>query len=167
MSETIARQETLDLLARGKITIDEAVDLLGHTHKSSPSESNEDIVYKAEVRADLESGKTIRVNKEDIMSAAGDEKNSVTEAQVENNKGRDPRWLRIRVANLDTGKSKVSINVPFPIVRFGLGVARVFSPEINGKDLDEIGEMFSTAEQGLLVDVEDAESNEHVQIYLD
>lgn len=166
MSEVLARQEVLDLLARGKISIDETVELLSRSGEIGRVEGNEDPVYKAEIIGDQEN---VDAQKADELLKADpvyDAEFASKEKQA-TNASRKPRWLRVRVSNLESGKSKVSVNVPFAMVKFGLGIARVFSPEINGNNLDEINDMFLAAEQGLLVDVEDAESNEHVQIYLD
>ena len=81
--------------------------------------------------------------------------------------GKRPRWLRVQIVNTKTGKNKFSVNVPFGVVKFGLGIARVFSPEMDGVDFDEIGELISNADAGLLVDVQDEDSNEHVKIFFD
>ncbi len=166
MSETLVRQDVLDLLARGKISIDEAVELLSRSSDIGLAEENEDPVYKAEVIGHQENVEALKVE-EMLKADSTDDTEFALKEKKTINASRKPRWLRVRVSNLESGKSKVSVNVPFAMVKFGLGIARVFSPEINGTNLDEINDMFLAAEQGLLVDVEDAESNEHVQIYLD
>ncbi len=82
--------------------------------------------------------------------------------------GGKPRWLRIRVKELNTGRNKVSINVPVGIVSFGLGIARRFGagPE-NIDEASEMWKMLKNEERGVIVDVQDEEDNEHVQISLD
>jgi hypothetical protein len=79
----------------------------------------------------------------------------------------EPRWLRIYVGDLQTGQSKVKVNIPFGMVKFGLGVAQFFAPEEYSTNLEQIETMISEADSGLLVDVQDVEDNEHVRIYFD
>lgn len=171
MSESLARQEVLDLLAKGKINIDEAIELLDQPNESTHDGEKNEPVFKADVVSENVYADTIKVIETDTIvdpSVSEIKSNEFREEpQSVDYKVRKPHWLRIRVANLESGKNKVSVNVPFAMVRFGLGVARVLSPKIDGVYLDEIDDMFSRVEEGLLVDVEDAESNEHVQIYLD
>ncbi|MDX1413555.1 MAG: hypothetical protein R3293_05140 [Candidatus Promineifilaceae bacterium] len=170
MPESIAREEILDLLSRGKITIDEAVGLLNRTSAAEQKYEQEAPVFKAEIVDDEENVEVARVKEPDPIEDSAVFKNHVIDKdnpRTRTHEGGNPRWLRILVADLDSGKNKVSVNVPFAMVKFGLGVARVFSPEIEGVNLEEVSEMFSHAGDGLLVDVEDVESNEHVQIYLD
>jgi len=171
MSDSLARREILDLLARGKINIDEAVGLLSQSSETVLLAENDETIYKAEMIGDQDVAKAIKVDEtEKTANVIADEmvlKGIEKKPPFVNGSGRKPRWLRIRVANLDSGENRVSVNVPFAMVKFGLGIARVFSPEIEGANFDEISDMFLSAEQGLLVDVEDSESNEHVRVYLD
>ena len=81
--------------------------------------------------------------------------------------GKSPAWLRVRVNNLDTGKSKVSVNIPVHMLKFGFTVASHFAPEMNGMNVGELQSMLAEGESGILVDVRDEDSNEHVQIYLE
>jgi hypothetical protein len=52
------------------------------------------------------------------------------------------------------------------MVKFGLNVGRRFAPELDGIDWDDLSQVM-TEEEGVLVDVQDAEDGEHVQIYVD
>lgn len=78
-----------------------------------------------------------------------------------------PSWFRVRVANLETGKNRVSVNIPVRMMKFGLKIGSRFSPEIENLDWNELSGMVQNMEAGVLVDVQDEDSNEHVQIYLD
>ena len=170
MSDSVERKDVLDLLARGKINIDEAVALLSQGDKKEKI-GDDETVYKADIASDFNFVEA--VSNEEIERFAAVDDNEIKIEEIEGktprfqNDGQKPRWLRIKVSNLDSGKSKVSVNVPFALVKFGLGIARVFSPETERENLDAIGAMITDDVQGLLVDVEDVDSNEHVQIYLD
>jgi hypothetical protein len=72
----------------------------------------------------------------------------------------------VRVKNLESGKNKVSVNIPLPMVKFGLKIGRQFSPELNELDLDEMIAALDEGESGMIVDVQDEESNEHVQVFI-
>lgn len=81
--------------------------------------------------------------------------------------GKKPGWLHVRVRDLETGRNKVTVNVPLGIVKFGLKFGGRFSPELDGLDWNELQGMMNESESGMLVDVEDAEGGEHVQVYID
>lgn len=174
MTDLDLRKDALELLARGKISIDEAVALIDQSQGHPLSEKSDEPIYRAEMSEDLDIAIENDIEVDDVLETAEDslvQKQDLQIDEIEAHKnelnGKQPRWLRIRVAQLETGKNKVAVNIPFGMVKFGLGVARVFSPEIKGVDLDEINDMFSHAETGLLVDVQDQESNERVQIYFE
>lgn len=151
------RVEILDLLARGKLTIDEALTLLDLPFSSHENER----IGKAESTA-----------AESIAQESGQEK--VTRLAVEEipdsaapDKLDEPRWLRIQVDHLSTGKSKVRVNLPFGMVRFGLGMARLFAPQEVGPNLAQLESAWSETGSGLVLEVQDDESNEHVRIYFE
>jgi hypothetical protein len=77
------------------------------------------------------------------------------------------RWLRIRVTNLETGRAKVNVNLPFSLVRAGLKIGGQFAPELQDMDWEEILAAIDEGAQGKLVDVEDVEDGEKVEIFVD
>ena len=168
MSET-TRKEILDLLARGKISVDEAVVLLsevrdqeqGVDRELSPDDAP---VHKVDTLTD-DAEKIVII--EELETAVLKEKQPPVESGKAVKDGHSPNWLRVRVRNLDTGKNKVTVNVPFGMVKFGLNIASHFSPELKDFDLRELNSFMAGAETGILVDVEDDESNEHVQVFLE
>ena len=169
MSEE-SRKEILDLLARGKLSVDEAVILLSEARKAetavsaSPKSESPDPVYKAEKQS--EDSEIVLVVDESEVAESSKEAALKTKAAAETN-GETPRWLRVRVGNLSTGKNKVTVNIPYGIVKFGLNIASRFSPEVDEFDLDELSAAVNGMGVGMIVDVEDAESDERVQVYLE
>jgi hypothetical protein len=154
MSQSERRLEILDLLARGKITLEDAARLLDDSGaeaagKPIPGAEEETAVSPAALKAE-----------EAEAFIAVDELPPALPGS-----GQQPRWLRIRVAELDSGKNKVTVNIPFGMVKFGM--ARVFSPKAESIDLEGLSDMFHNAAPGMLVDVQDEEDNEHVRIYLE
>jgi hypothetical protein len=78
-----------------------------------------------------------------------------------------PRWFRVRVTDLNTGKSKVNVNIPMSLVNVGLKMGARFAPEVEGVELDEVLEAIRSGAQGKIIDVEDAADGERVEIYVE
>ena len=81
--------------------------------------------------------------------------------------GDRPRWMRVRVNDLQTGQARVSVNIPLRLMKFGMKIGSRFAPELQDFDIDELNAMVNEAGDGLLVEVRDEAQGEHVQIYLD
>jgi len=78
-----------------------------------------------------------------------------------------PRFMRVHVTNLATGKSKVNVTVPFALVSWGLRVGAQYAPEIASMDLNSLEEALMATAGTKIVDVMDDEDGEHVEIYID
>jgi len=79
-----------------------------------------------------------------------------------------PRWLRVRVTDLNTGRSKATVNIPFGLMDWGLRIGAHFAPEMGSYDLEELTRVLSEeGVDGKIVDVIDDEDGEHVEIYVD
>jgi len=77
------------------------------------------------------------------------------------------RWLRIRVSDIESGRQRVSVNVPLSWVSYGLKIGARYSPELAGLDANELMAMLQSVANGQVVDVEDADKGEHVQIFIE
>lgn len=75
------------------------------------------------------------------------------------------RWLRVRVTDLATGKTKLNINVPMRLVGVGMRVGARFVPDIEGVDLQDIFQTLREGMTGKIADVVDEEDNERVEIF--
>jgi len=78
-----------------------------------------------------------------------------------------PRWLRVRVTDTDTGRPRVNVRLPISLVNIGLKLGSRFTPEIEGMDLSEIIHAAQSGESGLFVDVYDEDDGEHVEVFLE
>jgi hypothetical protein len=134
----VNRLEILELLSNGKITAAEAADLLSNVG-----------VPVAEAPPAPE-----KIPAPPLPPAAP-------------GADHEPSWFRVRVANLETGKNRVTVNIPIRMMKFGLKIGSRFSPEIENLDWNELTGMMQDMKSGMLVDVQDEDSNEHVQVYLD
>ena len=74
-------------------------------------------------------------------------------------------WLRVRVTDMATGKTKVNVNLPLGLVDAGMNIATQFAPDVN---FGEIAEAIRAGDmEGKIVDVIDEEDGEHVEVFID
>src|SRR5882672_3514887 len=52
--------------------------------------------------------------------------------------GRDPRWLRVRVTDIQSGRTKVSVNVPMSLVSVGIKMGARFVPTNSNFDYQSV-----------------------------
>ena len=78
-----------------------------------------------------------------------------------------PRWLRIRVTDVRTGRSKASVQIPLAVVDAGLKIGAHFAPEVEGVDMTNVMEALRSGVTGKIIDVTDDEDGEHVEIYVE
>jgi hypothetical protein len=78
-----------------------------------------------------------------------------------------PRWFRVRVTDIETGRTKVNVNLPLSLVKIGLRMGAHFAPEVEELDWDQVMEAVQDGEAGKLVEVEDMEDGEKVEVYVD
>jgi len=81
--------------------------------------------------------------------------------------GEGARYLRIRVTDLVSGEGKVNVTIPLGLVRMGLRIAEWFAPEFEDLDLRELEELIVSSGLGKIMEVEDAEDEERVEIYVE
>jgi SHOCT-like domain len=78
-----------------------------------------------------------------------------------------PRWLRVRVTDRATAKTKVNVNIPVGLVDVGLKMGARFAPDMAGMDLEAIQAAVKNGYQGRIVEVDDEENNERVEIFVE
>ena len=78
-----------------------------------------------------------------------------------------PRWFRVRVTDLETGRNKVNVNLPMSLVEVGTRMGARFSPELEGLDVHDIIDQVKSGAQGKIVEVEDMDGGERVEIYVE
>lgn len=166
------RLKILQLLSDGKITAEQAADLLAAEAAAPPTpdpveagavDAGASDALKAAKSAEFPNDNTIRIVETDLE---GDKETKVSVQKIDRaENGSKPRWLRIRVQDTTNDRRKVKIDIPIGLIKFGMRIGRRFSPDLEGVEWSEIEEMVSSAEAGLLVNVED--EDEHVQIYVE
>lgn len=134
---TNSKKEILTLLENGKINAEEAAQMLSGAGSAAPAEP------------------------------ASEKEPSSSSVEKEKAVANEPSMFHVRVRNLETGENKVSVNIPVRMLKYGLKLGGRFSPDLEGLNLGEINDMMTDIERGILVEVQNDESNEHVQVYLD
>lgn len=81
--------------------------------------------------------------------------------------GSKPRWLRVRVTDMSSGRPRVNVRLPISLVNLGLKVGAKYAPEIEGMDVRALLEAAQDSEAGPFVDVYDHEDGEHVEVFLE
>ena len=81
--------------------------------------------------------------------------------------GGGPRWLRIRVTDTRTGRSKASVQIPLALVDAGMKIGAHFAPEVEGVNMSNVMEALRSGVTGKIIDVTDEEDGEHVEIYVE
>jgi hypothetical protein len=77
------------------------------------------------------------------------------------------RWLRVRVTDTDTGKTRVNVRLPLNLVGSGIRMGMRFAPEVDGLDVNELMSFIQSGEVGQIVDVYDEEDGEHVEVFIE
>ena len=75
------------------------------------------------------------------------------------------RWLRIRVTDIASGRSKASVQIPLGLIDAGMKIGAHFAPE--GMDMSAVMDAVRSGVTGKIIDVTDDEDGEHVEIYVD
>ncbi|MDX1438151.1 MAG: hypothetical protein R3335_15170 [Anaerolineales bacterium] len=74
-------------------------------------------------------------------------------------------WLRVRVTDLYTGKTKVNVNLPLGLVDAGMNIAQSFVPDMGMEEM--AAAIKDSGMSGKIVDVIDEEDGEHVEIFIE
>jgi hypothetical protein len=76
-------------------------------------------------------------------------------------------WLRVRVTDMATGRTKVNVNLPLGLMDAGLRIGAQYAPDLQGVDLDQLISEIKAGASGKIIDVLDEEDGEHVEIFVE
>jgi hypothetical protein len=76
------------------------------------------------------------------------------------------RWIRVRVTDAQTGRTRSNVSVPIGMVGFGLGFARRFRGIPGVEHVDDLFEAVRNGRRGMIFDVAN-EGGERVEIFID
>jgi hypothetical protein len=77
------------------------------------------------------------------------------------------KWLRVRVTEVNTGRSKATVQIPISLMEAGMKIGAHFAPEIDGVNMDQLMEALRSGITGKIIDVTDDEDGEHVEIFVE
>ena len=77
------------------------------------------------------------------------------------------KWLRVRVTEVATGRSKATVQSPISLMEAGMKIGAHFAPEIDGVNMDQLMEALRSGMTGKIIDVVDDEDGEHVEIFVE
>ncbi|MBN1264834.1 MAG: hypothetical protein JXA25_05025 [Anaerolineales bacterium] len=81
--------------------------------------------------------------------------------------GASPRWLRVKVTEVDSGKQQVNVNVPFEMIQIGLRMGARFVPEMDGVEIQELINAVQAGVTGKIVDIIDDDDGKRVEVYVE
>ena len=81
--------------------------------------------------------------------------------------GGGKKWLRVRVTDMETGKSKATVNLPLGLLDAGMIIASKYAPDIKDIAFDEMVASIDSGAEGKIIDVYDEEDGEHVEIFIE
>ena len=77
------------------------------------------------------------------------------------------RWFRVRVTDLQTGKSKANVTIPLSLVSVGMKMGARFAPGVEAVDMEDLRAAITQGMIGKLFDIEDEEDGERVEIFVE
>jgi hypothetical protein len=77
------------------------------------------------------------------------------------------RWLRVRVTDVNSGRSKATVQIPLTLLDAGMKIGAHFAPEIDGVNMDQLMVALRSGMTGKIIDVTDDEDGEHVEIFVE
>ena len=115
----------------------------------------------------IEEGKISADEGSKLLSALSDSRKGLPTPPRQPGLGGTARWLRIRVTDTRTGRSKASVQIPLALVDAGMKIGAHFAPEVEGVDMTNVMEALRMGVTGKIIDVVDDEDGEHVEIYVE
>jgi hypothetical protein len=79
----------------------------------------------------------------------------------------EPKWVRVKVMDLDNQRPRLDLRLPVSLVTAGIKFGKHFSPEMEGIAPDEIFNLLKEGEPGQIADIQDEKDGERVEVYLE
>jgi len=112
----------------------------------------------------IQEGKLAAQEGLELLSTLSDTSDSMSDGNLYR---KTPRWLRVKVTDTNTGKTRVNVRLPISLVNAGVKMGAKFAPEVDGMDMSLILNAIKDGETGKVVDVFDEQDGEHVEVYID
>jgi carbohydrate-binding DOMON domain-containing protein len=102
-----------------------------------------------------------------LLSALSESRSRAMTGSGLNRGAGNARWLRVKVTDVASGRSKATVQIPIGLLDAGLKIGAHFAPEVEGVDLTQLMDAVRSGVTGKLVDVIDEEDGEHVEIFVE
>jgi len=102
-----------------------------------------------------------------LLSALSESRSRAMTGAGLNRGAGNARWLRVKVTDVATGRSKATVQIPIGLLEAGMKIGAHFAPEVEGVDMAQLMDAVRSGVTGKLVDVIDDEDGEHVEIYVE
>lgn len=109
----------------------------------------------------IQEGKITAEEGAKLLSALRESRKEARPAVTSVRKG----MMRVRVTDMLTGKTKVSVNLPLGLVDAGMSIASQYAPDVNFSQIADA--VRSGVMEGKIVDVVDEEDGEHIEVFID
>ena len=96
----------------------------------------------------------------DLLSAA----NSIHPAQTGLTR---PGTLHVKITNMDSGRVKLSINIPLSLIDVGMGMGARFAPHLDDSAFEQIADAVWRGDAGKVYEVFEEDSREQVEIWIE
>lgn len=114
----------------------------------------------------IEEGKITAEEGAKLLSALSDARRTPTPPVPPRGPGA-ARWLRVRVTDLRTGRSKATVQIPLGLLDAGIKIGAHFAPEVDGVDMNELLSALRAGMTGKIIDAIDEKDGEHVEIFVE
>lgn len=115
----------------------------------------------------IEEGKLTAEEGAKLLSALSESRTRVSSSAVVGRGSGSARWLRVRVTDVATGRSKATVQIPIGLLEAGIKIGAHFAPEVEGVDMTQLMDALRSGMTGKIVDVTDDEDGEHVEIFVE
>ena len=117
----------------------------------------------------IEAGKISAEDGAKLLTALEDSYNDSSDPFTpgKSRKSGTARFLRIRVTDIKSGRSKASVEIPLALVDAGLKIGAHFAPDVAGVDMSNVMDAMRSGVTGKIIDVTNDEIGEHVEIFIE
>ena len=81
--------------------------------------------------------------------------------------GGPPKWARILITDMDSGKVRVNIRMPLGLINAGRKMGARIAPGMDGMNIDDLFQGANLSEPGRVIEVYDDTDREHIEIFVE
>jgi hypothetical protein len=81
--------------------------------------------------------------------------------------GNEPRWIRVLVTDVDSGKTRVNVRLPVNLVSTGVKMGAHLSADMQELNMQKINDYVKRGVTGQVMEVVDEDEGEKLSIYLE